>query len=306
MQAAPLPSVTVVIPALDAGALLGPLVAALRRQAPSPPRQIVVVDSGSTDGTQAAAASLGAEVIRLEAFSHGGARNAGAKAASGEIVVFLSQDALPESDSWLAELLAPFADPEVAAAYSRQVPRPGASPMERFFLLDRFPPGPEVRRLARPGEHLTLEGVFFSNVSSAVRREALLAHPFDETLIMSEDQQLSRDLIGAGMTVVYRPSSVVVHSHDYTLATAFRRYFDSVYSLRVVFPAHSLGTSSSMGARYVLKELAFVARGNPLWLPYYLAYTAVKTAATLAAHFADRLPRWLVRRMSLHRYHWER
>ena len=73
--------------------------------------------------------------------------------------------------------------------------------------------------------------------------------PFDEDLIMSEDQQFSRDVIAAGHAVVYQPQSVVVHSHNYSLATCFRRYFDSVYSLTLIFPSHGVGTSASMGGR---------------------------------------------------------
>ena len=67
----------------------------------------------------------------------------------GRFVVMLTQDALPADRKWLAALLAPFADPQVVASYSRQVPRADANPMERFFLERRFPPGPPVRRERR-------------------------------------------------------------------------------------------------------------------------------------------------------------
>jgi rhamnosyltransferase len=176
--------------------------------------------------------------------------------------------------------------------------------MECFFLHSRFPPGKSVRRSAAAGEPLDLEKVFFSNVSSAVRRDALARHPFDETLIMSEDQQLSRDLIAAGHAVVYQPSSLVIHSHRYTLANVFRRYFDSVYSLQGIFSNHTVGTSASMGLRYLARETAFIVRHHPLWLPYFFLYTATKTAATLTGHLAEHLPGWVLRRISLHSYHW--
>jgi rhamnosyltransferase len=242
--------------------------------------------------------------VPIPDFSHGRSRNLGARESRGEFVAMLSQDALPADRAWLRNLLAPFADPAVAATYSRQVPRDDASPMERYFLLTHFPPGPAARREARPGAALRLADVFFSNVSSAVRRSALLAHPFDEALIMSEDQQLSRDLLQAGYAVAYAPESIVVHSHRYSLRTCFRRYFDSVYSLTVVFPAHGVGVSAGMGLRYLGGEAMFVARTAPLWLPYYALYTFAKTAGTLAGHFAERMPRWLLKRLSLHSYHW--
>jgi rhamnosyltransferase len=121
---------------------------------------------------------------------------------------------------------------------------------------------------------------------------------------MSEDQQLSRDLINAGYAVVYAPDSMVLHSHNYSLKVCFRRYFDSVYSLTVVFPQHGMGTSASMGLRYLFRECAYVARTSPLTLPYYALYTLAKTGGTLAGHFAPHMPRWLLRKLSLHAYHW--
>ncbi|HWR98365.1 MAG TPA: glycosyltransferase family 2 protein [Candidatus Methanoperedens sp.] len=299
------PRVSVVIPVLNAEPYLPALLAAFAGQSPRPPDEVIIVDSGSTDGTAALAAGApGVRFFRTERFSHGRARNEGARAAGGDVVVFLSQDALPADGRWLAELLVPFSDPRVAAAYSRQVPRPGANPMERHFLEDRFPAGEPVARAGGAGE-LSLEQVFFSNVSSAVRRETLLAHPFDEELIMSEDQQLSRDLLAAGLQVVYRPSSAVLHSHNYTLWSVFRRYFDSVYSLTVIFRGHTVSTSLGMGARYAFAELAYMLRRHPLWLPYYSLYFAAKSLGTLFGHVAEALPRPVARALSFHRYHWD-
>ena len=176
--------------------------------------------------------------------------------------------------------------------------------MECFFLEKRFPAGPPVRRLRVKGEELGLERVFCSNVSAAVRRDALLAHPFEEQLIMSEDQQVSRDLMLAGYVVAYVPDSVVIHSHNYTLAKVFQRYFDSVYSLTQIFPKHDMGESASMGFRYLFREAWHMARHYPAWLPYYLCYTACKSAGTLMGHFAEKMPRAWAQKMSLHRYYW--
>ena len=176
--------------------------------------------------------------------------------------------------------------------------------MERFFLHDRFPDGPAVRREKRGAGVLGLRDVFFSNVSAAFRRDALCRYPFDEALIMSEDQQVSRDLLEAGYAVVYQPRSVVIHSHNYTLGMVFRRYFDSVYSLSLIFAGHDVATSVAMGRAYVAREVRYLFKHNPLWLPYYALYTSAKAGASILAHMADRLPMWLLKRISLHSYHW--
>ncbi len=298
-------TVSVVIPVLNAEAYLDRLLAALFSQKPAAPAEIVLVDSNSQDRTREIAAKFPAvRVVPAGKFTHGGARNLGAREAKGDIVVLMTQDALPQDETWLAKLLAPLADPKVAATYSRQTPYPDANPMERYFLFTHFPPGDAVRREQREGD-LGLGNVFFSNVAAAIRRDLLLKFPFDEKIIMSEDQQLSRDLIKAGYTVVYQPESVVIHSHNYSLPICFRRYFDSIYSLTQIFPKHDMGESASMGFRYLFREVWHMARHYPAWLPYYLCYTACKSAGTLMGHFAGRMPRAWAKKMSLHRYYWD-
>lgn len=304
----PKPRVSIVIPVLNAAGWLPELLEALFAQQPLAPEEVLLVDSMSTDDTRSiAAAHEKVRVLPIADFSHGRARNLGAREARGEIVVLMSQDALPADRAWLAELLAPLdADERVAASFSRQIPRPGASPMERFFLSTRFPDSEPLRRERIGEEVLTLEKVFFSNVSAAARRAQLLAHPFDEELIMSEDQQWARDVLLAGHATVYQPSSVVLHSHDYSLLTVLRRYFDSVHSLTLIFSGHGLGTSASMGLSYLARELGHMIRHHPLTLPYYALYTIAKTSGTLLGHVAEHLPRALQRRLSFHAYHWER
>jgi rhamnosyltransferase len=300
------PGVSVVIPTLNAAPFLPRMFEAIFSQEPLAPFEIVLVDSMSTDATREIAASdPRVRVVPVADFTHGRARNLGAREARGEVVVLLTQDAVPADRKWLAALLAPFDDPQVVATYSRQVPNADANPMERFFLLKRFPPGAPARREKRGDAPLTLTDVFFSNVSAAIRRETLLRHPFDEDLIMSEDQQFSRDVIAAGHAVVYQPESVVVHSHNYSLATCFRRYFDSVYSLTLIFPRHGFGRTASMGAGYVAQEVLYMVRNHPLSLPHYVVYNFAKISGAFAAHFAERMPRSFLRRLSLHRYHWD-
>lgn len=308
MTAESAPRVSIVIPTLNALPYLPALLQAFRRQRPEAPAEIILVDSGSLDGTVEHVAGVeGVRVVTIERFTHGGSRNLGVRESRGEFVAFLSQDALPADECWLRELLAPFADPDVAAAFSRQTPRPDANPMERHFLETHFPAGdPVVMRFGGAGQPVFQRDVFFSNVSAAVRREAALRHPFDEELIMSEDQQLARDFLLAGLAVAYAPASVVLHSHNYTLRQAFERYFDSVYSLTKIFPRHDIGSSVSMGAGYLWREAAMMARRHPAHLPRYAGYVLAKSLGTLLGHYAERLPRSWARRMSMHKAYWDR
>lgn len=301
------PDVSIVIPVLNAEPFLPALFAAFASQEPAPPREIILVDSNSRDRTRALAEAQGphVRVIPIANFSHGRSRNLGAREARSAIVVFLSQDACPRDAHWLAELVAPFADPTVAATFSRQVPHLDAKPMEAYFYRTHFPDGPPMRRERGSNSDLGFEDVFFSNVSSAMRRDVLLKHPFAEDIIMSEDQQLARDVLQAGYATVYQPSSAVIHSHNYTLGEVLRRYFDSAYSLTQIFPGHGQNTSIRIGLTYLFKEMAYMLRHHPLWLPYYGCYVVARSTGAMAGHHTSRLPRALVRNLSMHRYHWD-
>ncbi len=299
-------TVSVVIPVLNAAAYLPSLLQALSEQVPTPPSQIILVDSGSTDNTrEIAAVDPLVRVVEVEEFSHGRARNIGVQAATGDIIVLMTQDARPRGPDWLAELIGPLGQNRVVATFSRQIARPSASPMETFYLQKNFPDERPVRRERLPACDLELSDIFFSNVSSAILREILLEFPFDEELIMGEDQRFTMDALNAGHATLYVPASVVIHSHSFTLRETFKRYFDSIYAITVLFPDHHLKGSASIGIAYVLEELVYLTHHAPLWLLYYPLYVLAKASATLLAHHADRLPMSLLRRVSMHSYHWE-
>ena len=300
---------SIVILTLNAGPRLRRVLDAVHAQRFDGALEILVLDSGSTDGTLELAAGhdrakrRGSVAIHpVNNFGHGRTRNEGARLATGRFVVYLTQDALPIGDRWLTNLLAPFDDPTVAATYSRQVPYADATPMERFFLSRRFA-GVRIVKPEPKRHRLGLYSVFFSNVSSAIRRDVLLEHPFDDSLIMSEDQQFARDVIRAGWRTVYEPASVVRHSHRYTLWQVFTRYFDSLYSLEEIFD-DSTGAVSLEGLRYTLDEFRHVLTRHPLWLPYLLFYDASKAAGTLAGHLGHHLPISLRRALSMHKHYW--
>ncbi len=298
---------SVVIPTLNAMTYLPDLIRVLRAQEPEPPGEILVVDSDSRDGTADYALAAGDDVrlIPVERFTHGGARNLGARQASGAFMVFLSQDAMPRDTQWLAHLLTPFEDNHVAAAFSRQVPNPGASPMECFFLHTHFPPEPALYQQPLETTDLHFQrDVFFSNVSSAIRADVLRQCPFDETLIMSEDQQFARDVILAGHTIAYAPDSIVRHSHHYSWMQTLRRYVDSAYSLTQIFERHGLGRSARLGTAYLRHECMEIIRHHPLMLPRYATHVLAMTLGTVIGHYADHLPKRWMQRISLHSAYW--
>src|SRR3712207_3655150 len=122
--------ISVALPVLNGGPLLDEVLAAVRRQrVPGEEVELVVVDSGSTDGSLDVLRRWDARVIEIpqSSFSHGGTRDLLMRSTFGSHVAFLTQDATPASDQWLSALLRGFdRGADVALAYGPYLPRPEA------------------------------------------------------------------------------------------------------------------------------------------------------------------------------------
>jgi rhamnosyltransferase len=235
--------------------------------------EVIVIDSGSGDTTLEIAAAYPVRLTRIppEEFGHGRTRNLGARLALGSFLVYLPQDATPLGTDWLQALLAPFDNPAVAGVYGRQVPRPDASPMEAFFLQNAYPAQQETRTLGRD-EDPSLSRCFFSTVGGALRASLWRSHPFDEGVIMSEDQAWSKQVMRAGHAIAYQPDAAMLHSHQYDIAGIFRRNFDSGFSIQQIFSGRT-GISVAGGlttlAREAIHVLCHGKLGEVLRFPLY-------------------------------------
>ena len=295
--------ISVVIPVKNGGSDLVRCLDAIARQVVDEPVEVVVVDSGSTDGSASRARELGALVHEIppEEFGHGRTRNVGVGLSSGDLVVFTSQDAVAADEHWLVRLAAAARGPDdVAGAYGRQLPHADARPPEEFFLDFMYGPNARTQRLA-PGDELSFESTLFSNVNAAVPRTVLDRFPFRDDLTMSEDQEWSRRVLRAGFALVYEPSAAVRHSHAYTIASAFRRFFDSGVSAEHAYVEGDASRAAlrRAGGRYARGELAWLWRtGRRRWIPYTTVYELGKFAGLQLGLRHHRLPRGLVTRLS--------
>ena len=284
--------ISIVIPVKNGGEDLRRCLDAIRIQHVPDDVEVVVVDSGSTDGSAELAESLGARVERIppETFNHGATRNLGVDLAAGDRLVFTSQDAHAEDEQWLARLVAPLDDPRVGGVYGRQIAHEGAKPPERFFLDYLYGPGARRQRAAREAD-LSMETTLFSNVSSAIRREVFDRFRFVDDINMSEDQEWSRRVLLDGYAIVYEPRSVVRHSHDYDIRAAFRRFYESGYSARRSYApgGGSLMVVVRTMADYARAEVRWLReRGLLRWLPYAAVYEGAKAAGLVAGTLHDR------------------
>jgi len=269
--------------------------------------EVIVIDSGSLDNTLRIVEDFPA--IRLveipsHEFGHGKTRNLGARLAQGEYLVYLPQDAVPMGTEWLANLLRPFANPEVVGVFGRQVARADASSMEKFFLSRTYHERPEVKEL-REGEEVSLGKSFFSTVSGAIRASTLARYAFREDIIMSEDQAWASEVMRDGHSIAYEPNAEVLHSHQYGITDIFRRNFDSGYSIWQIFRGVT-GIKPTAVLANLAGEAIFVARrGSAMdWL-MFLPYEMARHAGFWLGLRADRLPGRLNRVCSNLKYFWE-
>jgi len=315
--------VTVGIPVKDGARYLDEVLTAVRAQRldPGVEVELLVVDSGSRDDSPEIAARHGARVHRIEPheFSHGGTRNLIVELADGEVVAFLTQDATPAHEGWLAALLEGFAaGDDVAAVFGPHLPRDDAShmikcEMERHFEVFGDGGGVDVQRLDRSPEGIAAYRAFpgrlsfLSDVNCAVARWAWQRVPYRE-VPYAEDQLLGRELIEAGYAKAYAPRAAVVHSHDYPPLVFFRRWFDEFRSLREV-----LGHRERWGPKRTLWDVRGMVGMDKRWLrargvsgprlARALAVSArhhgLRQVAAILGSRAGRLPRRLRKLLSL-------
>lgn len=295
----------VIIPTLDAGPLFPRLVAALSAQSIAP-AQVLIVDSCSDDGTHAAASAAGYHLLTIPRaeFNNGATRRlAAAHFPAAHYLFYLTQDAEPLPGAF-SHLLSAFDDPRVAAAFGRQIPRLHANPVEAYARIFNYPSAPRTYS-ADDLRTLGVRACFFSNSFAVWRADALASIGGFQDTIMAEDALAAARLLLAGWHTRYQSSAECRHSHRYSLAQEFRRYFDTgVYHALNPWLLAACGRPAAEGRRFVLAELRWLLSRAPAVIPYALARTAAKFAGYHLGRRESRLSLSLCRRLSLHRGYW--
>ena len=287
-KASRLGHVGVIIPTYNAARFWDELTANLNKQGLRKD-QILIVDSASTDRTPQLARAAGYRVSEIAScdFNHGGTRKAACLCMpSAEVLIFLTQDAIPASENSLATLCSTFGDPTVGAAYGRQIPRPEATAIERHARLFNYPGRSEVRTLDHR-RTLGLKAAFLSNSFAAYRRTALEnVGGFPEAVILAEDSVVAARMLAAGWRIAYVAEAAVLHSHAFTLAQEFGRYFDTgVHHAREAWLLKQFGGAGDEGRRFVLSEVRYLLQTAKHEVTNAILRTVLKwTAYQLGRH----------------------
>jgi len=296
--------VSILIPTYNAGPSFGPLLEVLTRQQLRL-FEVVVIDSSSTDNTLSIARSYGVRthVISKREFDHGGTRTSMGKLAKGDVLVYLTQDALPLNEAAVPALVSKLLDDErIGAAFGRQIPHPNATPFAQHLRAFNYPGVSHTRGL-EDRDRYGMKTFFCSNSFAAYRRKALEEIGwFKSGLLMGEDMHACAKMLVNGFRIAYVAEAVVGHSHNYSMQQEFRRYFDlGAFFSKEQWILEQYGTANSEGFRFVKSEIAFLLKGGFIrYIPASVLRNAAKWCGFQLGRLYPYLPTWMIRWASMH------
>jgi len=261
------PQFWVIVPTYNPGALAWADWAVALKNQNCKPMQVIVVDSGSTDGSVDISQQAGYTVLHIHAkdFNHGGTRqwalDQGLQNASQlgqpkpDLVVYLTQDAVLAHPNSLQELLSSFQQPQVAAAFGRQMPKSSATWLEVHARNFNYPETSRTVQLQDKAS-LGIKACFLSNSFAAYRLQALQAMGgFPSNLPMGEDTYTAAKLLLSGQSLHYQSSAAVYHSHNYNGLQDFQRMFDTgVFHAQNPWLQQSFGRAEGEGMKLLRSQ----------------------------------------------------
>ena len=190
--------------------------------------EIIVVDSGSTDGTLDIVSQFPTKLltIRPEEFTFGRSLNRGCEAATGDVIAIASAHVYPRYKDWLERMVEPFSDPQVAVSYGCQRGDASTKYSEHQLLARWFPHQSNPRQ----------DHPFCNNANAAIRRPVWEQLRYDETLTGLEDIDCAKKAMELDYYVAYVAEAEVVHVHNESPNGIYNRYRREAIALKRIFP----------------------------------------------------------------------
>jgi len=275
--------------------------------------KILIIDSSSNDKTVEFVTSLGIEVlvIPINEFDHGATRDMGCKILSEKYslkyVIFLTQDALLDSQDSLYSIIRPFDDDLIGAVCGRQAPHDDADPIAQHSRLFNYK---DVSRINNKSSihKLGLKTAFMSNSFAAYNISILQKiSGFPKDLIFGEDMYVSAKMILDGYETYYSSEAIVKHSHNYSILEEFNRYFDiGVFHATTPFLLVNFSSPNKEGVKYLISELKYAFNnGGILWFSNSLIRSFLKICAYKLGTQHLKININLCRVMSMNKNYWK-
>ena len=221
--------------------------------------EIILVDSGSTDGTVSVAESFAARIVQIPSaeFTFGRSLNFGLRAATYEFVVIASAHVYPVYPDWLESLLHPFQDEKVALTYGKQRGPDSAKYSEQQIFQQWYP---DISKLAQ-------ETALCNNANAAIRKSLWAQNQYDETLTGLEDLAWAKWAQEQGHKIAYVHEAEIIHVHNETPHGVFNRYRREAMAYKKIYPESHFNVYDflRLTTTNIFSDLWHAARERVLW-----------------------------------------
>ncbi|WP_456364645.1 glycosyl transferase [Priestia aryabhattai] len=273
--------------------------------------EIIIIDSCSSDGSLDFIEDKKIKIIKIKKseFNHGGTRNFGANIAKGEVLVFITQDALPANDYAIKKLIEPLlSNNSIGMTYGRQLPHPNADYFGSFARGFNYPTESSIKTKADKHK-LGIKTVFVSNSFAAYNKEILLSKigGFPKDTILSEDTYVAAKLIKSGYSIAYTGEAEVYHSHNYTIWQEFNRYFDiGTFYGRENWILKEFSAAEKEGNKFVITQLKDIWKSRRIYLfPSFFLRNSMKLIGYKLGIKENLLPVYIKKKISMHKQFWD-
>ena len=296
-----------VIPTLNAGKNFQTLLEQINSQTLQTKK--LIVDSESTDGTPALAKSFGFDVLSIQRknFNHGATRQSALeKLLPLDVIIFLTQDIFLKDSTTLAELVKIFeTDSTVGLSYGRQLPHKDATLEAAILRAFNYPAESQLRTFA-DRKILGMKAAMASNSFAAYKVEILQEiGGFPKNVILCEDMYVAAKMLMCGYKTFYNAFAQVYHSHNYTAAQEFHRYFDiGVFHNRESWIRKNFGGAGRVGKKFVYKKFSTLWKDNPAECFAAFFSDVMKFFGYSLGRLEKFLPRFIIRRCSMTKNFW--
>lgn len=275
------------------------------------PNRVIVLHTEEFEGQeQTIPESKGSNItvipINKEKFDHGGTRKFGASLSDADIIMFMTQDAIPVDEFLIENLLKPYEDPWVTATYARQLPDEKTDLLERYTRNFNYPKKSKVKSLKDQNE-LGIKTYFCSNVCATYRNSMYRElGGFVEKTIFNEDMIMAARMIKAGCRIAYVAEAMVLHAHQYSFLQQFSRNFDLGVSHHQYHEIFRGIKSETEGIKLVKKSFQYLMKKKKyLLIPELIIHSGFKFIGYQMGVRYDLLPKNLVIRCSMNKAYWK-
>ena len=241
-------------------------------------------------------------------FDHGGTRCRGARLSDSDIMVFMTQDAVPADRNLIGNLIRPLQEnSKVGAAYARQLAREDCAYLEKYTRRFNYPETSSIKWEKDTGIY-GIKTYFCSNVCAAYKKSIYEEiGGFVKKAIFNEDMIYAATAMDAGYAVAYVPEAKVVHSHNLTPMQQFHRNFDLAVSQAEHPEIFAELKSEGEGIRLVKQTAKYLlVHFRGFLIPELVVSSGCKYLGYKLGKQYEKLPRKMILWCSMSPLYWEK